>query len=297
MSGTPGWYPDPAGTTGRFRYWDGRQWSAQTTTDPTGPAPAAGPAPTAPETGRTSGRGRLIALIAGVLVLVLAAVFGVRALLDRDDPVSGPPPPSSSVSAWDETSRPTPSPTPTPREPPPEQVACPEGDPRARDDHPSDDRVHGGDLSFPRVTGWEDDEAVGLSWAYDVAGVSDQVEPGWFSLLAVGALRMADGFEQAQSSAEMISECLATSQYYSGLSGVTRLEAGEVSVDGHPGWRIRSEITVDNPSIEAEGDVLDVIVVDTGAGESLGMFVGAVPIDDADRLEVLDETESGLTVG
>ena len=30
----PGWYPDPAGVPGRFRYWDGSQWSTVTTDDP-----------------------------------------------------------------------------------------------------------------------------------------------------------------------------------------------------------------------------------------------------------------------
>ena len=37
-----GWYPDPAGTAGRFRYWDGQQWSAETTDDPRHPHRRAG---------------------------------------------------------------------------------------------------------------------------------------------------------------------------------------------------------------------------------------------------------------
>ena len=27
----PGWYPDPAGTPNRFRYWDGKAWSHEVT--------------------------------------------------------------------------------------------------------------------------------------------------------------------------------------------------------------------------------------------------------------------------
>lgn len=306
MSSTPGWYPDPAGTPGRFRYWDGRAWSATTTTDPSQPPPAAATTPSQPaDQSRRPGRGLLIGIIATALVLVVVVVLGVRALLDQGGPITGPPPPSSTVSAWDETSKPDPTPSASPSpsdppspsdEPPPEQVACPQGDPVARNDHPADGRVHGGGLSFPKVSGWEDNPGAGFTWAYDVAAQSDPVEETWVALMAVGALRMADGFENPQASAEAITACLSTSDYYAGFTGATELDSGEVTVDGQPGWRIRTEIRVDDPDVEAEGDVLDVVVVDTGAGESLGMFVGAVPLDDDSRLTVLDETEAALAV-
>ena len=39
-----GWYPDPAGVPGRYRYWDGSQWSTVTTDDPRRPSPAESPA-------------------------------------------------------------------------------------------------------------------------------------------------------------------------------------------------------------------------------------------------------------
>lgn len=296
MSSTPGWYPDPAGVSGRFRHWDGRSWSAETSTDPTRPAPS-GAGGGAPPERPPRRRGLLIGIVAGALVLVLAAVFGIRALLEDDGSVTGPPPPSSSVSGWDETSGPDPTPTPSPTpSTPPASVECPEGDPAARTDHPADDRVHGGGLSFPRVDGWEENQAAGLSWAYDVDALTDDVEPGWFSMLAVGALRMADGFEQAQESAEMISQCVATSSYYAEISGVTQLESAEITVDGKPGWRVRTEVRVDDPTMESAGDVVDVIVVDTGGGESLGMFLGAVPIADEKRLSLIADTEAALTV-
>lgn len=306
MSSTPGWYPDPAGTPGRFRYWDGQAWSHETTTDPTRARPASGgpgqSSPQAPPSDRRrGGRGLLIGIIAAAAALLVVLVLGVRALVGADDgPEAGPPPPSSTVSAWDETSRPdpTPSASPTPEEsPPPAEVSCPTGDPSARNEHPEDDRVHGGGLSFPEVGGsWDSYPSAGMSWAYDVAGVADSVEPEWISLLAVGALRMADGFEEPRASAVMITQCLSTSDYYRSLSGAEELESAEITVDGQPGWRVRTEIRVDDPDVRAEGDVLDVIVVDTGGGESLGMFVGAVPIGDDARLAVLDETEANLAV-
>src|SRR5690606_18169594 len=34
VSAQPGWYPDPGGGKGLYRYWDGRAWSAATTANP-----------------------------------------------------------------------------------------------------------------------------------------------------------------------------------------------------------------------------------------------------------------------
>ncbi|MDO9494328.1 MAG: DUF2510 domain-containing protein, partial [Nocardioides sp.] len=36
---TPGWYPDPAGQPGAFRYWDGQAWGADVTDNPHAAAP------------------------------------------------------------------------------------------------------------------------------------------------------------------------------------------------------------------------------------------------------------------
>lgn len=41
-----GWYPDPSGQPGQFRYWDGSDWSAETASHPSGPPPGAHEAPT-----------------------------------------------------------------------------------------------------------------------------------------------------------------------------------------------------------------------------------------------------------
>ena len=41
-----GWYPDPSGQPGQFRYWDGSGWSAEAAAHPSGPPPGAHEAPT-----------------------------------------------------------------------------------------------------------------------------------------------------------------------------------------------------------------------------------------------------------
>jgi hypothetical protein len=42
VSATSGWYPDPGGGQGLYRYWDGRAWSAATTTNPASAPPPQG---------------------------------------------------------------------------------------------------------------------------------------------------------------------------------------------------------------------------------------------------------------
>ncbi|WP_148616206.1 DUF2510 domain-containing protein [Nocardioides rubriscoriae] len=45
---TPGWYPDPAGRPGAFRFWDGQTWGSDTTDNPYAAAPGSAPAPAVP---------------------------------------------------------------------------------------------------------------------------------------------------------------------------------------------------------------------------------------------------------
>jgi hypothetical protein len=42
VSANPGWYPDPGGGQGLFRYWDGKAWSAATSPNPGAPPPTQG---------------------------------------------------------------------------------------------------------------------------------------------------------------------------------------------------------------------------------------------------------------
>ncbi len=42
MSAKAGWYPDPGGGQGLYRYWDGKAWSAATSPNPKAPAPSIG---------------------------------------------------------------------------------------------------------------------------------------------------------------------------------------------------------------------------------------------------------------
>ncbi len=136
----------------------------------------------------------------------------------------------------------------------------------------------------------------GISWAYDVGSQSKRLEPRWLSLVAVGELRRSDGFTAPRQAAESIVQCVSSSSFYSHFKSAKDLKAEAAKIDGHDAWWIRTEIRIDDPGVEADGDTVDVIVVDTGNPDTLGMFLGGVTIGDRDLLATLDSTVGDLTV-
>src|SRR5215207_8908297 len=192
MADLTGWHPDPGGARGRFRYWDGSRWSAETTADPTAPPP--GPPPAA----RRRPRGVLVgAVLAGLVVLVLLAL-AVRSFLVGVWPIAVDPAPPPTVVGDD--SSPTPSPIPSSPSPSPSPsrpsasvlVPCPLGLPNLRAAHPVDGRVYGGNLSFPAEPTYRPaTEEPRMTFAYDVIQqqLAVSATPAWIAQLAVGQLR------------------------------------------------------------------------------------------------------------
>lgn len=303
----PGWYPDPSGQPGQFRYWNGSNWSHETSANPQAPPPGLAGSPLAAPR-KKSGRGGVIGVLVLLLVLILAGVFIVRSFLDDDAPTANPAP-TSTVTPWDDrspTATPTPStPTPSETEPTPDEpteapmIACPDGDPGSRAPYPSDGRVYGGGISFSPPADWEPGGfyAGGLSWAFDVDGVMTTVEPGWAAMMAAGQLRVADGFEAPEQAASGVMMCVESSGFYSNFASSEPVWSKAITVGGHKGWYLRNKVFIDDPTIQAPGDVVDVIVLDIGNPEGLSMFVGAVAIDDAALLKLLDQAVADLKVG
>jgi len=131
-----------------------------------------------------------------------------------------------------------------------------------------------------------------------VQAQTDVVYPGWFSLVGVGALRVDVGFSAVQPSAQMMMSCFATSSYYSGFTGRRDIKSTTVTIDGRTGWHLSSEIYVDLPNLpQVRGDVVDVIVVDTGDPKALGVFVSSYTIDDTGRQQLVQNSIDSLRVG
>lgn len=301
----PGWYPDPAGAPGRFRYWDGSSWSSETTDNPASARPMGFASQgTSPQDGRSGGKGPLIALLAGLLVLALL----VWAMFFRGgDEFKAVPEDTNSASptgpVWNETSPATPStgvsePAPTGGA----MVECPSGG--GVTTPMQGNEVRGGGLVIPALEGWDDaaNQFFSLPWTQGMQGQTRVIHSAggtsWFSVQAVGALPVSEGFEEPRNSARMMMSCFATSGYYSGYSGRKDLVTEAVSIDGKKGWHLRSEVYVQMEQLpQVAGDVIDVVVVDTGSPESLGVFVSSATIGDAPVQDAVDGSREAMRLG
>ena len=298
-----GWYPDPGGAPGRFRHWDGTQWSTETTDDPRRPAP--GPPP--PPRGRSPAFWVVALLALLVLVVIIVATLrtvlgGIRPIIGTDDPV-----PTSTVVGGDDSS-PTPTPTPTPSpsrsaSPSPSAgtpaplVPCPLGIPNLRAPHPVDNRVHGGNLSFlvePTFRPAAEEHRMTFAWDVTQQVLPVSAAPPWIAQLAVGRLRATDGFvHDPRNTAESLVQCTITGAMYNPHSPTRSDRRSEaVTIDGREGWLIETDITVTAPGLAFPGDRTIFLVVRDG--ENWGLFFGAVPIGDAALSAVLDRTVGSL---
>ncbi|MGJ6980944.1 DUF2510 domain-containing protein [Aestuariimicrobium soli] len=287
-----GWYPDPSGQPGQFRYWNGAQWSQETTANPGQTPPPGGPVQ-GPQ--RSGGAGKLILAIVGVLVVALIGFFVVRGLTGGDTTI--PEDTNSStptVSGWDETSTPTQTPTPTnPESSGGTEVACPEG-PGGSSKNVQNGRLVGGEISVESL-GWSR-SGFSLPWMYDTSAEIKSITSRWMSVNAVGALRVADGFEAPEPAAKVMMSCFASSGYYRGFTGRKDVKAEALTIDGHQAFHIRSEIYVDDQG-DIKGDTVDVVVVDTGNPESMGVYVNSATIDDAGTQAEVDRSMASIKVG
>ena len=305
MADLTGWHPDPGGARGRFRYWDGTQWSAETTNDPSQPPPGGGPPIDQPRRSRAP---LLAAVVAGVVVLVLLALV-VRNFLVGVWPVILDPTPPPTVIGNDSspTPPPAPSPTPSPTSPSPSPsasprspsalVPCPLGLPGLRAPHPVDGRVYGGNLSFPAEPSYRPaTEESRMTFAYDVTQQTLPVNasPDWLAQLAVGQLRAESGFvHDSRNTAESVMQCLITGPMYDPYEPTRADRRSEVTtVSGREAWLIESDVSVATPGLPFAGDRVVVVVVPDG--DNWGFFFGASPIGDVGLNQVLDRTVAGL---
>jgi Protein of unknown function (DUF2510) len=298
-----GWYPDPAGVPGRYRYWDGSSWSTVTSADPRRPAPAesraSGSTPSEPSNREPTDRPapwRRRALMLGVLAVAVSTVVAVAILIGNFRTLVDNPLPSAAASPSELASparTPTATQTPSATLSPVPLVRCPIGNPGQRAPHPIDGRVYGGNLSFEAQTTFERAAPEPrFSFAYDVLQQTLPVSqnPAWIAQLAVGQLRASDGFvHDARNTVESLAQCVVTGRMY-GPYVPTRgdIRSESLSIDGRRGWLIESEITVDQRDLALLGDHVIFIVVRDG--KDWGFFFGAVPIGNAQLDAVLAST-------
>jgi hypothetical protein len=120
---------------------------------------------------------------------------------------------------------------------------------------------------------------------------------GWISSYGVGGLAKANGFDSTQEAAEAVVYCMTHSDLYQGFTGTTDKDAGPVTVDGHDAYSILTEVRVDNPDVSVEGDLVQVVVVDTGDPDSYGLYISGVPLGDDNAAQQQADEFDQISVG
>lgn len=283
-----GWYPDPGGQPDRYRYWDGRSWSEETSTDPADPPPgstARSRHPAAGDHRYSSGVAFGIAALALVVVVVSTVVI-IRRAADPD-PLGTVGGTSSTASGWD-SSPVTRAGTPKADQNGPAPGAgpsCPSGAPAELAPHPVDNRVHGGRLSMDQVPNYSAPEPeYMLSWMSDTQGISQTTEPGWQSIFAVGELQRTADFASVRNAAHSSMDCAMHTSWYLHLTGHKTVRDEPIQIDGHQGWILIWNVYDNTPGIKVPGDQLSFVAVDDGRTDAYSMWCGMVPLGDSIRM-------------
>ena len=272
-----------------------------------------GPYPGTPG-GPGGGAGKRAALIALAVLLIaglaVGGFFGVRALTDDDDDAKAgddtsesASPTDESESPTDETESPTESPTDETESPSPTEPAgdaCTGGLPGVGGETSGSGEISGGDLTLPPVRGYDPLEpqiATTFAFADEVAAVGRQIEEQWIALYAVGGLPKANGYTDLAASVDQVITCMTESpNFYRNFSGREDLERESIQVDGHDAYSVTTEIRVDDPDVQVEGDYARVVVVDTGDDEHFGLYVSVVPIGNQNLINQQDTVTGQLQV-
>ena len=313
MSAKAGWYPDPGGGQGLFRYWDGKAWSAATSPDPSAPPPTQGllGVGTAPQGGQSgqptygqstydpsygsayanyqqlekkrSPIGWWTAGAALVIIIAVAAVLAVRAVTGGDTGTSAGVPigqPSQDVC-------------------PPQNTASPE----APVSHPADGRVHGGPVSYPTLGApWgppQGDARVPFGTDVQTQLVLDQLNydgkgTNWAAQILVAELQAGDGFFTPEQGSQIVVKCILGA-FYGNHPVNSDVKVNEkTAIDGHDAWLVESQLSFDIPGLETTGEYLIVAIV--SAGNRSGLYYATIPDTLPELVQPARDTMSQLQV-
>lgn len=326
MSSQAGWYPDPGGQKGLYRYWDGNAWSAATSSNPQAAAPSQGIVQGAAgqqDYGQDQSYGQQGQPSGG------QQGYGGYNYGQQANPYSqtysgggGGPQRRKSTKAWwiaaaavvlalivlggfgirqlvrnvagtgdpggQATTQLCPTPSLDPSAPAP----------------PNDGRVHGGALSFPELPPpWGqprlDDR---VPFGRDVASQSADVHPNydgtnsWVASVLVAELIAGDGFFTPEQGSEIVVKCV-TGTFYGDGTEVTRDDQVNkaTKVDGKDAWLVESHLTFDIPNLPTKGELLIVLIVASGEATS-SLFYASIPDDSPQFVEPARNAMKNLRV-
>jgi len=314
VSAKAGWYPDPGGGQGLFRYWDGRAWSAATSTNPTAPPPSTG----------------LVGASASGQAATGSAGYGAQTYGQHPDAAGSPygqqsgqyhPSAQQPLGAatggyanYEQIQKKR-SPigwwiagaallvaivvvaalalravtgggtaTGAPGGQPSSQVCPPQTSESAQPSpQPDDGRVHGGPVSFPRLgSPWGAPQAeTRVPFGRDARAQAVIVEPNyqpgsvWVASILVGELQAGDGFFTPEQGSQIVVKCIL-GRFYGNNPVESEVKVNKQTIiDGQDAWLVESHLTFDIEGLETKGETLIVAIVT--APNSSGLYYASIP--------------------
>lgn len=269
----PGWYPDPAGTSELYRWWDGGGWTEAISESPRAPSPRT-QLPADPDDGlvrRRPSRFRALVALVLCLALFLSATVGLGLLIWHDPPAvkrgarlpaAAPATPAASL------------PTGT-------------GGVGSLDEKTRQARIGAASLMLPGPPyelSPEPREVAGLMDVLFVA--SAPVHPrydgtaSWSSAVMLGRLSGGGSDPDLRVRAEAALQAMCRSFYRNGTTRLTSVSITDHAVDSHPGLRVTARVHYVIAHLPSRYDDLTVVLVGLDDG-SVVAAVSSVP-DDAD---------------
>ncbi|MDO5498998.1 MAG: DUF2510 domain-containing protein [Propionibacteriaceae bacterium] len=255
----PGWYPDPSGQPGRFRFWDGRAWTTVTTGDPRQPWPVPAPEP------RVAKTPVIIAVAAALVLLLGAGGFWAATRGSTPDPAPTTPGPGGFTTST-QPSGPT-----SPTMGAAASLDCSGGNNiytrTALASYTSTGVTYQGvpDWRFsfsPTYWTWLDDHSsmgdIRLDAADNEAGIT------------LGGIRFDNGFADQSTAGELTLECLEGSLSLEEPTTAGPATTRETELDGMRTFHTRSEFTAASTSVPL---VVDVYVIDAGQGNKWAQLI------------------------
>ncbi|WP_375423164.1 DUF2510 domain-containing protein [uncultured Friedmanniella sp.] len=269
----PGWYPDPAGTSELYRWWDGAGWTDAISESPRAPSPRTSlPAEAGDELARRRpSRFRAVVALVLCLALFLSATVGVGLIIWHDPPM---------------VKRGSRQPASTPATP---AASLPTGlpDSGSLDEKTREARIGAATMRLPEAPYGLMSRPMTVAGLLDVFFIADApVHPAydgsdsWSSAVLLGRLAGPGAESDLRTRADETLQGLSRTFYRSRATRLDHVVVADHAVDGHPGLQVTARVHYDIERLPSRYDELTAVLVGLDDG-SVVAAVSSVP-NDAD---------------
>lgn len=159
-------------------------------------------------------------------------------------------------------------------------------------------RITGGKLAYPALGDpWltDYDNRVPFGSLAMMQKVTDQENydgqnSDWMASILVSDLFVGDGFASTKVGAETVLKCVLGTYYSDTVVTQTPISSKAHDVDGRDGWLIETQLSFDISGLNAKGERVLLLVVQTGTDE-YGLFYASVPDT---RTNLIPDAETAL---